>query len=227
MWPIGLDDLDFDEAIAFFRDLLDLTKDEEKDLLERAGKHGFTVAGVAQLDLVHEVWRALDKAIADGTTLEDFKAAVGDKLEAAWSGTVKAPGARIETIFRTNVQVAYSAGRYTQATDPDVSSDRPYWLYDAVLDSRTTPTCRACDGTVLPADDAWWKTHIPPLHHNCRSTFITLTREQAEARGITTKPPKHVADDGFGAPPTAPPWEPDKADYPDELWSEFEKKKGD
>src|SRR5690349_638173 len=116
VWPIGFDTVDFEAAITWFLGRVPLTKTEWLTLEEKARRKAFTVAGVAQLDLVAEVWSAIDKAIADGTTLADFKRDVGAKLEGAWNGTVASPPHRLETIFRTNVQMAHSAGRYREMT---------------------------------------------------------------------------------------------------------------
>lgn len=228
MWPIAFEKVGFEEALDFFRDKLSITKDDWLALTEAARQKAFTVAGVAQLDLIADVWKALDKAIDEGTTLADFKKDIGARLEGAWKGTVENPAWRMETIFRTNVQSAYAAGRYAQATDPEVLGDRPYWLFDAVLDTRTTDVCRLCDGTILPADDPWWKNHLPPLHFNCRSTIITLSAEQAGEMGVSVTKPKADPDEGFGAPPAddpdGAPWAPTPSDYPKDLWDAFEDK---
>ncbi len=168
---------------------------------ERARQRAFTVAGVAQLDTVNEVWKALDKAVSEGTTLADFKKDIAARLESEWGGTVANPGARLETIFRTNVQSAYGAGRYAQAIDPPVLKRRPFWRYDALLDNRTSAICRPLNGKVVAADDPWWKEHSPPLHHGCRSGITTLTAAQAEKEGVTEEPPDVDPASGFGMPP--------------------------
>jgi hypothetical protein len=111
----------------------------------------------------------------------------------------------METIFRNWVQSANNAGRYEQATTPDALAVRPFWKFVAVLDVRTSVICKECNGVILPAGHPWWKTHIGPLHHRCRSTFITLTKKQAEKAGITPEPPSIAGSDGFGNAP-----EPDK-----------------
>lgn len=231
-WNVSDDPVDFDEAIAFFRDLVPVTDDEWEALTQAAREQAFTVAGVTQLDVVTQVWESIEKALSDATDFEDFVSEVGDALESAWQGSVANPGWRIETIFRTNVQKSYSRGRYKQATDPDTVEDRPYWMFDAVMDNRTTDTCEACDGTIRPADDSWWSTHTPPLHFNCRSTLITLTEEQAAAMGgADAHPPRAAADDGFGAAPDddddddGGDFEPDPDDYPRALWEIFRSKR--
>ena len=224
-WEVPSATDEFVEAVAWFRKRVPLRKESWNALVTEARERAFTVSGVAQLDLVYDVSAAIDDAVAKGTTLDDFKKTIGEKLEAAWGGTVAEPAWRLETIFRTNVQQAYAAGRYNQATDPFILEERPVWMFDAVLDSRTTQVCRECDGTVLPADDPWWKTHLAPLHFNCRSGFLTLTDEQAQSLGgVTKKPTNEKPLDGFGAPPGSAAWEPDPAKYPADLWAAFNAK---
>lgn len=201
-------------AVEWFRSRLPLAPDEFLRIVGGAHERAFTVAGVAQLDLVSQVWEAVDDAIAKGTTLEDFRDAIEEKLTAAWGGEQPY---RVETIFRTNVQHAYSRGRWEQQSDPEVKAIRPFWEFSAVMDTRTTPICRPLDGTVLSADDAFWKSHNPPLHHACRSTVISLTEEQAKERGLTPTPPSAAPAEGFGAAPGEDDWHPDLTKYPHEL----------
>lgn len=192
-----------EEAIAWLKSRVPVGADALELLSAAARRKAFFVSGVAQAALVNDVHVEIERALREGTTLEDFKQLVGAKLEDSWAGTVKAPAARLETIFRTNVQGAYNAGRYAQATDPDTKKVRPFWQFDAVVDGRTTPTCKRANGVVLDADDPWWRSHIPPLHFNCRSTFHPLTRRQAEHLGVATEAPAHIADAGFGQPPSS------------------------
>ncbi len=96
----------FDEAVDFFRHRVPMRKAEWLQLGTAARQRGFTVAGVAQLDAINTVWLALDDAIANGATFDDFKKSVAATLESEWEGSVANPPARIETIFRTNVLAA-------------------------------------------------------------------------------------------------------------------------
>lgn len=221
-WSVSADPVDFDDAIAWFRKRVAMTKADFERLSAAAKRKAFTVANVAQLDLIQQVWDAIDEAVKEGTPLADFKKAIGGELRKAWAGSVDDPPWRLETIFRTNVQNAYGAGRYRQATHPDVAGDRPVWMFDAILDGRTTDICEACDGTKLPNDDAWWKTHLPPLHFNCRSSFIALTDKQAGK--ITLVAPTQPPQDGFGLAPGESEWEPDPNAYAPTLAQAFETK---
>lgn len=211
--PSDVTDDAFAEAVAWFRARVPITDDEFEKLSERAKRKSFLVSRVAHLDIVTHVWHAIEKALARGDDFADFRKELGEKLLAQWTGP------RLDQVFRTNVQLAYGAGRWTQATDPQTLEGRPYWMFDAVLDSATSHVCKSCDGTILPADDPWWSTHLAPLHHNCRSGFITLTAEQARARGVSTSKPSASPDKGFGKPPDRDDWKPDPGDYPAELFS--------
>lgn len=221
-WKVSADPVDFEEAIAWFRKRVAMTKADYERLGAQAKRKAFTVSNVAQLDLVNQAWAAMEKALADGTSFDDFKKTIGEDLRKAWAGSVDDPAWRLETIFRTNLQNAYSAGRYQQARHPDVIADRPVWMFDAILDGRETPICRKCDGTKLPADHPWWKDHVPPLHFNCRSGFITLTEKQAGK--ITLSPPAEKPLEGFGLTPATDEWAPDLKQYPKPLAKTFAKK---
>jgi hypothetical protein len=194
-----------EEAIAWFRARVPVTKPEWRKLEDRARRRAFTVAGVAQLDLISEVWEAIDRAVANGETLDDFRRAVGPKLASAWGG---ANPYRVETIYRTNVQMAYQAGRFKQLTEPAVLKGRPFWIFDSVLDANTTKEiCLPRNGTVLPAEHEWWLTNYPPLHFRCRSGVRSLTRKQAEERGITETPSDAKPAAGFGLAPHPEEWD--------------------
>lgn len=199
----------FEEAIRAFRARVPIPDDEFAALVDGEEQKSIRIAGLTQARAVQEVINALDRAIADGTTLEDFQADVGGMLAEAWGGE-DAP--RVETLFRTNVMQAYNDGRAEVFADPEVRKSRPYLRFDAVGDSRMSEICEALDGKVLPADDPFWRTHSPPLHPNCRSILTPLTDEEAADEGITRGKPD-VGDaapaEGFGKTVDNDNWEPD------------------
>ena len=94
-------------------------------------------------------------------------------------------------------------------------------MYDAVLDGRTSEICKSSDGTTLAADDPFWETYTPPLHHRCLSGIISLTEAQAAERGLTKTPPKAPAASGFGLAPDTGEWEPDLKKYLPELQAAY------
>lgn len=216
-------DLKFKEAEEWFRSRVPLTDDEYATLEGAARRRAFTVAGVAQLDLVAQVFDQIGFAIETGTDFKTFKQELTSSLQNAWGTDKKITGYKLERIYRTNIQTAYGAGRYAQLTNADVLKARPYWMFDAVMDKRTSGLCSSLNGTVLPVDDPWWNGKIPPLHHSCRSGLRSLTTKAATTKGITSSPSKLIANEGFGGKPTESEWEPDWATYPPALQDEYRK----
>lgn len=224
---VSADPVDFAEAVAHFTRRVPMLKVDWIELARRAQRRAFTIAGVAQLDLVAHVHEKIRAALVAGTPFEAFRRSVVGALRAAWTqedapkgapaDTPDAHAARIELIFRNASNQSFNAGRFLQAKHPETAKLRPYWLFDGIADARQSEICQECDGTVLRADDPWWATHVPPLHHNCRSGFVTLTEKQAKAEGIASSAPEQEAAPGFGLEPSKAEWSPKWSRYPEPL----------
>ena len=206
-------------AIRYFAKKANVPDDELDELDAVAQAKAFRIAGIADVDLLSDVRDALNRALEKGTRYEDFVEEVGPELEDAWGGTVENPGWRTEVVFRNNVQKAYSAGRWKE--HQEVADKLPYAILDIVRDPRTSEVCEDLDeqlkGMAMPADDPFWATHTPPLHHGCRSQIIYVDEAQAEEAGILRKAPKVEAAEGFGAAPDEDDWEPNPDDYPEDF----------
>ncbi|WP_230460023.1 phage head morphogenesis protein, partial [Sansalvadorimonas verongulae] len=102
-----------------------------QDMVAQEHDVAFTVAKMLDTDLLAHVDKQVEKAIVQGTTLAEFKEQLiptlqragwwgrGDVIDPA-TGKVLATDAqlgsawRLETIFRSNLQSAYSVGTWTQ-----------------------------------------------------------------------------------------------------------------
>jgi len=190
----------FAEAVAELRSRIVITDDEYQAMVDAIRLRVFRVAGLQQLRLVQQVLDSLVNALERGEGLDTWRRQLGEDIRNAWGA---GSAFRLETIFRTNIQTALNRGRYAQMAHPSVLRLRPFWMYDAVLDSRTSLICRERDQVVKPADDPYWQTGYPPLHHRCRGAVRTLRKRQAEQKGITdTSDLSSAPGAGFGAPPT-------------------------
>lgn len=152
--------LPFDQAIDAFRDKVSLTPDEFAMLEQEYRSRAFTISGIAALDVLNDMLRELQKVLETGITFDEWRGNVNEMLKRKGWGSLSPY--RADNIFRTNIQTAYAIGAYRRMTDPDVLQNRPYWMYDAVNDSRTRPTHLALDRVVYPADHPFWDTWYPP-----------------------------------------------------------------
>lgn len=252
-----------EEAIRYFEDKGYAIGFRWQDVWAEAHAKAFTVAGITKLDVLADIRGALTEALKNGETLADFQARLQPLLEAkGWWGkgrvvdqdTGEIHGKhlnprRLETIFRTNLQSAYMAGRYQeQQTNAEA---RPYWEYIAVLDNRTRPAHRNLHGRVFRYDDPFWRTFYPPNGWNCRCRVRTRSQrdmdrlnlvtsssegrmetvDQVVDRKGTTRPApafndpatgqRFMADAGFGFNPGLAAYQPDLSRYPPELARQF------
>lgn len=188
----------FDEAIAEFSKRRVITKAEADAMVAYSRRRAWWIAGVAQMDVANDVHSSIKDAMDRGIPFEEWKKAVEPKLTDAW-GRENSP--RVQLIFRNATMQAANSGRWDQMHDPAVLQVRPYLQYDAVRDSRECDRCEACNGVTLPADDPWWLTHSPILHHACRCG-LRNKRVEFGKKHLTKTPPTVKADEGFGVPPT-------------------------
>jgi SPP1 gp7 family putative phage head morphogenesis protein len=106
----------------------------------------------------------------------------------------------LEAIFRTQTQVAYSAGRWNADQDPAVQEILWGYKYVTVGDDRVRPEHVGLDGATFPKDDAFWNTHFPPCGWGCRCQAIPIY-EEAEV----VRPPAEIEVDGKMVRPGADP----------------------
>jgi SPP1 gp7 family putative phage head morphogenesis protein len=211
----------FDAAVADLRSRIVMSDAEYAVLTAAARAAAFKVAGLQQLRMVQLVLDSLTTAIGKGQGLSSWRKQLGADLKSAWG---KGSAFRLETIFRNSIQSALNRGRFKQMTDPAIKKLRPFWLFDAVLDSRVSTICRERDQIVLPQDDPWWDSNYPPLHHRCRSGVRTLRAKQAQRKGISDPSTiETTAQTGFGAAP-ATDFTPDLSGVDPALSAAFERR---
>lgn len=185
-----------EQAVAWFESKGYALGFKWQDVWEQAHARAFTVAGVMKLDVLQDIRGALDKALKDGSTMRDFNARLMPLLEAkGWlgkgylvdqdSGEIHGKRLnvrRLETIFRTNLQSAYMAGRW-QALWEDRAA-RPVWTYSTVGDNRVRPKHKVLHGITLAATDPFWRYYFPPNGWKCRCRVRGLTPAQVKAQGL-------------------------------------------
>lgn len=170
----------FDEQAAFFRHKLGNLLPSEKwtDIQKSQHDKGFMVAGAATVELLTDLFAAVDRTIVAGDSLDMFRK--------NFKSIVKANGWdyngdfnwRTRTIYQTNISTSYNAGRLAQLLEGDFL----YWVY---IHSKTVQHPRkehlAWDGITLSPDDPWWQSHFTPNGFGC----------QCRVKG-TNRPPKNA-----------------------------------
>lgn len=178
-----------------------------RDMLRDAHTKAFTVAKVMKMDILKDIHDEVQKALKDGTTLKTFQENLEPILKTkGWWGKVLDKNVpadagvsvpdegkkvqlgspwRLETIFRTNIQTSYMAGRYKEMKD--VAAMRPYWQYLAILDQVTRPAHAAMNGLIYRHDDPFWNTFYPPNGFNCRCRVRSLNTTEIEKWGLKDK----------------------------------------
>lgn len=193
--------LPFAEALEFLRQKLNLPTQAWDDLLGAAHDRAFVVAGATAADLLADLHAAVEKAIAQGTTLatfrQDFERIVAERGWTGWFGEDTKAGRAWRTwvIYETNLFTSYSAGRYQQLKE--VAAARPWWRYrhsDASVKAREEHL--AWDGVIRRHDDAWWNTHYPPSGFGCRCYIESLSDREMKKFGLAETPADDIPFNG-------------------------------
>lgn len=190
-------DLPPEEAVQFFTQKGEAIAWDHTDVWREANVHAFTVARATTLDVLRTIRGEVAKAVGEGQTFADFKRTLQPRLQdLGWWGrqevldgdtgevsTVQLGSVRrLRTIFQTNVQTSYMAGRFKRYLAN--VQDRPYWRYVAVMDGRTRPLHAALNGKVWRWDDPIWQVIWPPNGWGCRCRVVAMTAAEFEASGL-------------------------------------------
>lgn len=164
-------------------------------MLNEAHVEAFTVANAAKLDVLQDLHNGIQEALKNGRTERQFIKDLTPTLQAKgwWGKEERSDGSvvqlgsprRLQTIYRTNMQSAYMAGRYHQMVQGAAS--HPYWQYIAVMDSKTRPSHGSMNGRVFRWDDPVWQFAYPPNGYNCRCRVVALSQADIDSRGLTVE----------------------------------------
>lgn len=181
----------FAEQVAALRLRLgDLVPTARWDDIEKsAHDRAFMVAGAMKADLLADMAGAVDKSIASGTSLEEFRADFRNIVAKhgwhGWTGegTKKGEAWRTRVIYKTNAATTYAAGRMAQLAEGKFD----FWVYrhGGSLEPRIQHL--GWDGLILPPDHPFWQTHAPPNGWGC-SCYIIGARSIAGAKRVGGNP---------------------------------------
>lgn len=175
-----------------------------QEMLDEAHARSFTVAKAMRLDVLQDIRTALLGALKEGKTFRQFEKELTPLLQSKgwWGKQIVVDGEgqaqqvqlgslrRLKTIYQTNLQSAYMAGRAEAIAQ--TSSAFPYMMYVAVMDSRTRPSHAALNGKIWRKDDPIWLVIFPPNGFNCRCRTRPLTEGMMKREGLEPSPPPEV-----------------------------------
>jgi SPP1 gp7 family putative phage head morphogenesis protein len=119
-----------------------------------------------------ELRKTVTDLIAEGVPTNKGVKVLSGKFEDL--GLTPKSGFQLETIYRTQSQIAYGAGRWEADQDPDIQEILWGYEYNTVGDDRVRPEHEALHGSKLPKDDPFWQSFWPPNGYNCRCVAIPL-----------------------------------------------------
>jgi hypothetical protein len=165
MVNVAYGSLPFKEQIEFFRRKANVPTNSYVDIYNNEHDYAFVVAGANRNALLNDFRAAIDKAISQGTTLDEFRKDFAEIVERhGWSYN-GGFNWRTRIIYETNLNSSYQAGRYQQLRDAKF----PYLEYlhsDYVEHPRELH--QSWDHLVLDFNDPWWNTHFPPNGYGCQ-----------------------------------------------------------
>lgn len=161
-------DMPFEKAVAYLRGLQPMTDADFADLEAETAARAFTVARVTKIDMLQSILDKLNDGLQKGLTLEEFASDIDTIVGGALTD------GHVETIYRTNIQSAYGAGKWQQGTDPDIADDIWGWRYVTVGDDRVRDEHAELDGLEFKTGEG--DAIFPPWDFNCRCSAEWITK---------------------------------------------------
>lgn len=177
------------------------------DVWKEEHNSAFTVAKMMEIDILAHVQEAVITALEEGQTFKQFADNLKPYLiDKGWWGEKMAidpldgkskkvklgSNARLETIYRTNMRTARAAAQWERIER--TQKTHPYLMYSLGPSVEHRAEHERWANIVLPVNDPWWQTHMPPNGWGCLCRVRQLSRREGErliASGnyITEAPP--------------------------------------
>lgn len=182
-----------------------MTKDEWAGLKKKLQFRAFTMAKLGTATEIETAKQILAAAVEKGETYAESWQTLKDSL----GGNPSFKPGYWETVFRTNTQSAYMAGKLQKYEGTGAVA---YQLL-VIKNERTSKICRhllveSGYGAILPVGHRFWKKYgFSPYHFNCRTSVCPIYSSQVAKTGYIVEdiPMKHFSkfkpQKGFGGNP--------------------------
>jgi uncharacterized protein with gpF-like domain len=186
-------------AIDFLAKKVKVETEKWDDLKCGEHAHAFTVAHSAGAGVLDDIFKSMNKAVAEGESFQTFRQRMLDTMkEKGWYGggghtadEKKYINWRIGVIYDTNMRTAYAQANYREQLEG--AELRPIWVYrhdPGVVKPRADHL--AMDGMAFRYDDPFWDTHYPINAWGCQCTVETESEYSAEKAGIKVEDSKNI-----------------------------------
>jgi SPP1 gp7 family putative phage head morphogenesis protein len=156
--------------------------DAQSGAISKALGMHFWVTGVDKKTTI-----SLKNLIADalrGVTPSD-KVSLPDFIDHDWlEKSQDLTAARLETIYRTNLQTAYNEGHMASLRAPEVKHVAPLVMIVEIQDPRSRPHHAAMDGYINTVEVIDRLQIRPPNGFNCRGTVRAISWTEADSLGL-------------------------------------------
>jgi hypothetical protein len=195
--PIELKPLPPKEAVEFFRQKGFKVGFDYRDVWQSEHQAAFTVAKAMNLDILKDIRSAVDDALANGTSFEDFrknlkpalaqkgwwgKAAMEDPHTGEASLVQLGSNRRLRTIYDTNLRTSHSEGQWQRIQQ--TKDTFPYLMYSGGHSAHPRHLHLSWSGLVLRADDPFWEAHYPVKAWGCKCRVIQQTEGMLSRKGV-------------------------------------------
>lgn len=194
------------EAVEWFNAKGYAISDHWTDVWQEEHAQAFTVARVAQQDLLQDIRSEVDAALSEGITLQEFKKRLRPRLQAkGWWGekeevdpetgetrTVKLGSPRrLKVIYHTNLRQAHSAGKWERIQR--TKERRPYLRYvhrfGKQRSKHARPQHQQWHDLVRPVDDPIWDRIMPMNGWGCHCKVQQLSERDLKRYGLEVSEP--------------------------------------
>lgn len=202
----------FIEALQGFEQRIPMLADQVKDLAREAKAYGLALSDIEQASAVSDLAgrsNAIRKSLGsafwvsdlDETTIVSIKELIAGSLRgtstpeqigsissfidaAELSGAQGLTRARLETVYRTNLQTAYNDGQMDALGGEEVKKIFPLVEISEIDDNRSREIHAAMDGYINTRDYFIEHGLVVPNGFNCRGSIIAVTNTRARSLGL-------------------------------------------
>ena len=157
------------------------------DLESKAHVKSFTVAKTAGADVLQDIYNAVQKAKAEGTSLKDFITNLKPTLEEkGWWGKKEVDGKtvtlgtphRLATILDTNIKTSYAQGRWESMMN--IAEYRPWFVYEQINRPTKRHDHTKFDKHIYHYTNPIVRTLFPPKGFGCDCSMRAVNEKEKD-----------------------------------------------